>query len=196
MIIKLIIIALLILGLFTVSLIVSYEGFQISPNLRTQQMSFDDVLSMCNAMNSILASNGVSFEQTIRLLNNNEIFSQFNLQEIDIIEQCLQGKLPELSSSLIPQKIGFLEGLNGHEAKGQAKVIVIKKSNYLRLDSFEIGYEPKVGETFEIPELHVYLSQGNPISPEIYLDKLKTKLGSKNYKLPDVDLDNYDTTNF
>ena len=37
------------------------------------------------------------------------------------------------------------------------------------------------------------MSQSTTLSPEIYLDKLKTKIGNKNYKLPDVDLNIYDT---
>ncbi|MDH3341855.1 MAG: glycosyltransferase, partial [Nitrosopumilus sp.] len=117
----------------------------------------------------------------------------FSSHEIDVIEQCLQGKLPALSSYLITQKIGFIKGLGGHDAKGKAEVLRIDKNSYFRLDSFEIGYEPKLGENYQIPELHVYLTQDDVLSPEIYLDKLKTKLGSKNYRLPDVDLNTYDT---
>jgi len=129
----------------------------------------------------------------IRMINNNQINSYFNPVEINTIEQCLQGKLPKLSSYLVPQKIGFLEGLGTHDAKGTAKIIMIEKTNYLRLESFEIDYEFKVGQDFQIPELHVYLSQDDTLSNKIYLDKLQTKLGSKNYKLPHVDLNTYDT---
>ena len=144
-------------------------------------------------MDFILQSKSMSYENMIRLLNNNEINSHFSSHEIDVIEQCLQGKLPALSSYLITQKIGFIKGLGGHDAKGKAEVLRIDKNSYFRLDSFEIGYEPKLGENYQIPELHVYLTQDDVLSPEIYLDKLKTKLGSKNYRLPDVDLNTYDT---
>ncbi|MDH3779992.1 MAG: glycosyltransferase [Nitrosopumilus sp.] len=180
-------------GLFTISLAVSYEGFQVSPNLRTQHMSVDDVLSSCNQMKSVLQSNEMSYEHLIRLLNNNEINEHLNFGEIDIVKQCLEGKLPELSSYLIPRKIGFFEGIGTHDAKGKAQILTIEKNNYLRLESFEISYESKVEKYFQIPELHAYLSQSTTLSPEIYLDKLKTKLGNKNYKLPDVDLNIYDT---
>ena len=193
MIVKLIFIVLLVVGLFSISLLISYEGFQTNPNLRTQQMPLNEVLSNCSKMNSIMNSNDLTYEQVIRLINNNQINSVLDPNQVDMIEQCLHGKLPELSSYLIPQKIGFVEGYGFHDAKGKAKIIQIEKNSYLRIDSFEIGYEPKQGADFQIPELHVYLSQNNSNSPEIYLDKLKTKLGGKNYKLPDIDLNKYNT---
>ena len=104
MLVRFIFIILIVVGLFTISLAVSYEGFQVSPNLRTQHMSVDDVLSTCNQMTSVLQSHEMSYEHLIRLLNNNEINERLNLGEIDIVKQCLEGKLPELSSYLIPQK--------------------------------------------------------------------------------------------
>ncbi|MCA9819234.1 MAG: hypothetical protein KC440_00145, partial [Nitrosarchaeum sp.] len=189
---KLVIIAVIMSGFFISSLIISYEGFQISPNLRTQHMSFEDVSSICSKMNSIIQSHNISYEQLIRLLNDEQLKEYLTPNEITTVEQCLQGKLPELSSFLIPIRIGFFEGMNLHDAKGTAKVLMIEKNNYLRLESFEIDYAPKNGTHFQIPELHVYLSRDGS-NPEIYLDKLQTKLGSKNYKLPSVDLNVYDT---
>ncbi len=192
MILRYIVIALILVVALSTSLFISYE-LQVSPNLRTQHLSLDDVFSTCNEMDQLLQSNGLSYEQMIRLLNLNEINTHLNSKEIQIVEQCLQGKLPELSSYLIPQKIGFLEGIGLHDAKGMAKIITIEKNTYLRLEHFEISYEPKVGQNFQIPELHVYLSKNNSLTPEIYLDKLKTGLGGKNYKLPDVDFNTYGT---
>ena len=82
MIVKLIFIVLLVVGLFGVSLLISYEGFQSNPSLRTQQMPLNEVLSNCSKMDSILTSNDLTYEQIIRLINNNEINSQFNSNEI------------------------------------------------------------------------------------------------------------------
>ena len=178
---------------FSASLAISYEGFQVSPNPRIQDISIADTLSICKQMDFILESKSMSYENVIRLLNNNEINSHFNSKEIDSIEQCLQGQLPTLSSYLITQKTGFLQGLGSHEAKGKAEVIKIDKYSYLRLNSFEIGYDSKLDQNFTIPEFHIYLTQGDISTSKIYLDKLKTKLGSKNYRLPDVDLGTYDT---
>jgi len=105
MILKLISIVLIVLGLFALSLLISYEGFQVSPNLRAQQLPFDNILSTCTQMESILQSHDISYEQMIRMINNNQIKSYFNPGEINTIEQCLQGRLPKLSSYLVPQKI-------------------------------------------------------------------------------------------
>ena len=186
---------LLIAVFFTASLVISYEGFQTSPNLRTQHLPLGDVFSTCSQMDSILQDNGMSYEEIIRLLNGNDINSHPDLSssDIQVIETCLHGQLPELGSFLITQKIGFVEGLGNHDAKGKATILLIEKTTYLRMESFEISYDPKVGKNFQIPELHVYLSRGDILSPDIYLDKLKTGIGGKNYKLPDVDLTEYNT---
>ncbi|MDH5431832.1 MAG: DM13 domain-containing protein, partial [Nitrosopumilus sp.] len=179
---------------FTVSLLISYEGFQIPHDLRTNHMSITDVTSTCKQMDFILKSHHMSYEQMIRLMNADELNSYLTPQQIGVVEQCMRGKLPELSSYLTPQKLGFFEGLGNHKVSGKAKIITIDQTNYLRFDYFDIGYDSRVGKNFKIPELHVYLTQKNILSPEIYLDKLKTKMGGKNYKLPDdVDLDLYDT---
>jgi hypothetical protein len=145
-------------------------------------------------MDFILKYHSMSYEQMIRLINNDELNSYLTPQQIDVVEQCMHGKLPELSSYLTTQKLGFFEGLGNHKVSGKAKIITIDQTNYLRFDYFDISYDSRVGKNFKIPELHVYLTQKNVLSPEIYLDKLKTKLGGKNYKLPDdVDLDLYNT---
>ncbi len=93
-------------------------------------------------------------------------------------------KITALGFYLIRQKIGFIQGLEDHEAKGKAEVLRIDKNSYLRLNAFEIGYDSKLGQNFTIPKFHIYLTQSDVLSPEIYLDKLQTKLGSKNYRLP------------
>ena len=72
---------------------ISYEGFQVSPNPRIQHTSVTDTLSICKQMDFILQSKSMSYENVIRLLNNNEINPHFNSKEIDVIEQCLQGQL-------------------------------------------------------------------------------------------------------
>ena len=193
MIVKLIFIVLLASGLFGVSFLLSYEGFQAVPNLRAQHVPIDDVISNCEAMDSVIDSKGFTVEQIIRLINDNQINAHLNSNQVQIVEECLHGKLPQLSSYLTPQKIGFFEGIGIHEAKGQAKIIQIETDSYLRLETFEIDYESKNGKDFQMPELHVYLTTKSKMSPDVYLDKLKTKLGGKNYKLPDIDLNHYNT---
>ena len=94
MFVRSILIGLFVIIVFTASLAISYEGFQISPNLRIQHASVTDTQLICQQMDSILQSKSISYENVIRLLNNSEINSYFTSQEIDIVEQCLQGKLP------------------------------------------------------------------------------------------------------
>ena len=191
---KSILIVIFIVGFFTISLLASYEGFQGLNTLRTQHLSISDASLLCDQVDSILESSGISYEHMLRLTNDNELDTAFDPEEIKKIEQCLHGKLPNLSSYLIPQKTGFFEASGPHDVKGKAKILVIEKTSYLRLESFEIHYDPKLEASFQIPELHVYLTKGNDNSEKIYLDKLKTKLGNKNYKLPDnIDLSIYNT---
>ena len=195
MIARLFLVVILFVSLFLVFLVVSYYGFQIAPDLNIQQAFTDNYDPVCEKMHVILSSNNISYEKTIRTISDRTELSTLGLSQNDVfvIEQCLHESLPTLGSTLVSIKIGFLEGIGGHDAKGKSVVVIIENDEYLRLENFEIGYDPKPGNDFKIPELHVYLSTGNVNSPEIYLDKLKTKLGSKNYAIPDIDLDVYHT---
>ena len=195
MIARLFLIAMLFVALFLLFLVVSYYGFQVAPDLNIQQAFSGNSDSICEEMHEILSSNDISYAKTIRTISDRTELSTLGLtpNDVSVIEQCLHGSLPTLGSTLVSTKIGFFEGLNGHESKGKSTVVIIENDEYLRLEHFEIGYDPKSGNDFKIPELHVYLGTGNVNSPEIYLDKLKTKLGSKNYAIPDIDLDVYHT---
>ena len=167
----------------------------MAPDLNIQQVLTGNPDSMCEEMHEILSLNNISYAKIIRTISDRMELSTLGLSQNDVfvIEQCLHGSLPTLGSTLVSTKIGFFEGLDGHDSKGKSTVVIIENDAYLRLEHFEIGYDPKLGNDFQIPELHVYLSTGNVNSPEIYLDKLKTKLGSKNYAMPDIDLDVYHT---
>ena len=86
MLVNLLLIILVMIGFFSVSLLVSYEGFQIIPNLRTQQMSPEDVNSICKKMESILLSNDMSYEQMIRMLHAEKLTINLSTKDIDVIE--------------------------------------------------------------------------------------------------------------
>ena len=171
MLIKLVLIVLVITGFFTISLLVSYEGFHTTPDLRTQTSS-EDVDSICKKMNSILQSHDISYAQVIRAINTNQLHSLLNNNDVSVIEKCLQGELPQLSSYLITKKIGFVEGIGTHDAKGKARILTIENNDYLRLESFEINYDPETETGFNVPDLHVYFSNDNKLSPHVYVDKL------------------------
>ena len=191
---RLVSIALVMVAMFVISLMISYYGFQVSPDIGAQIFT-GDINTICKDTNQILESRNLTYPQVIRAISDETGLRTLGLnsQDISTIEKCLQGRLPSLGSTLESKKIGFFEGVNGHSVKGKSIIISIEKTNYLRLENFEIGYEIKQGKEFKVPELHVYLTKGNIRSPEIYLDKLNTELGNKNYKLPDVDLNIYHT---
>ena len=186
-------IILLIAALFAIFLVFAYYGFQLSAEFYTQEIFNEPTNSVCEKMNNILSHNDLSRYDVIRAISDQTDLRNLGLNSnsIKIIENCLIGELPTLSSNLTYSKIGFFEGLDGHSAKGKAVVALLENTSYLRLENFEIGYDDPNPESYQVPELHVYLSTGSVYSPDVYLDKLKTKLGNKNYVLPDVDLNVY-----
>ena len=147
---------------------------------------------ICQTVEKILSEKNVSYEQLVWISKDDKererFFSNFTSDEIDLILSCAKDNLPNLKSEIITKKIGFFEGKNNHEANGISKVITIGNRDYLRFENFEMGFS---GDTN--PDLHVYLTNNDDFSNSIYLEKLKTKVGSKNYSLLDIDIDNFDT---
>ena len=197
MLVKSILLAFVIIGLFSVTLTGSFYGFQTFHDMYSQLETYDLTLT-CNEMDNILKNAGIESED-IPVMGDNE--SQQNLpfsqNDEDIITKCLQGNLPILSSYHKPTKTGFLNGVNGHEVKGEFNALTIEQKEFLRLENFEIGYEPQHASGFKIPELHVYLSTDDIKSPDdYYLDKIKKNLGGKNYQITITDeneREKYDT---
>ena len=195
MILKLILLIAVIVVMFTVTLLGSFYGFQTFYDLRSQTIEFT-ADSICDEMYNILSKNNVSYDQMTNAIGDEQRWNALNFdpQEEHIIQQCLQEELPVLSSYPIVKKIGFLNGVNDHHAKGTAKIMVLEQTQYLRLEKFEISYTPKIDSNFKIPELHVYLVNGYPsFSDYIDLGKLNTNLGGKNYQLPINYTSDYDT---
>ena len=147
---------------------------------------------ICDAAGKILSEKNLSYEQLVWIskdIKEREHFiSNFTPDEIDLILSCAKNNLPDLKSEIITKKIGFFEGKNNHEVNGLSRVITIENRDYLRFENFEIEFS---GDTN--PDLHVYLTNNADFSNSVYLEKLKTKVGSKNYFLPDIDIDNFDT---
>ena len=198
MILKLVLLIVAIVLMFTVTLLGSFYGFQTFYDLRSQTIEFT-ADSVCNEMYDFLLKNGVSYDQMTNAIGDKQRWDglNFDQREEHIIQQCLQEKLPLLSSYPIIKKTGFLNGVNDHHAKGTAKIIDIDQDQYLRLEKFEISYTPVVGSDFQIPELHVYLTNEYPsFSNPIDLGKLQINLGGKNYYLPPNYADDYDTVVF
>ncbi len=81
-------------------------------------------------------------------------------------------------------RMGQFVGLAGHRAQGDAKVIQVDGSQYLRFESFEVTNGP---------DLRVYLTQDGDINQGIHLEKLKGSRGAQNYLLDGIDADMYDT---
>ena len=184
MFIKLILLTLAVVVLFSVTLVGSFYGFQTFHDLSSQLMIYD-LYSTCNEMNVILNNTGMD-RSNLSMMGNDKFDqnSKFNQHDQDVIQHCIQGELPILSSYQLPKKIGFLNGVNGHDAKGKFEIILIGQNEFLRLENFEIGYEPRYQSGFKIPELHIYLSRDDDLSSDdIHLDKLKKNLGDKNYPL-------------
>jgi cellulose synthase/poly-beta-1,6-N-acetylglucosamine synthase-like glycosyltransferase/DNA-binding beta-propeller fold protein YncE len=192
---KLVLLIVAIVILFSVTLLGSFYGFQTFYDLRSQTIEFT-ADSICNEMHDILSEKSISYEQMTNAIGDKQRWNDlyFDQQEESVIEQCLQEKLPVLSSYPIAKKIGFLNGINDHSAKGTAKIIIIERDQYLRLEKFEISYTPKTDSNFKIPELYIYLVNGYPsFSDYIDLGELNTNLGGKNYRLPENYTSDYDT---
>ncbi len=151
-------------------------------------------------MKNVLQQKGTDYDHMINAIGDEQRWNAFNFdqKDEDIIEKCLQENLSTVSSYEIPKKTGFFEGVGDHNVKGKAKVILLGQDEYLRLEKFEISYNPITEYGYKIPELYVYLNKGDNLNSEYKdLGNLKTNLGGKNYKLEpeleDRDLDEYDT---
>ena len=81
-------------------------------------------------------------------------------------------------------KTGEFEGLAGHKAQGDAKILDADGSKFLRFENFEVTNGP---------DLRVYITQGGDVKQGIHLDKLKGSKGDQNYLVGDIDLNVYDT---
>jgi len=149
----------------------------------------------CEEAENILQQKGESMEQLIWISRNSNELDEFTknstYKEQQTILGCMKHKLPEVKSELIINKIGFLEGLNNHNVKGKVSTLTIGTQDYLRLDYFQIDYDP----TKNIPDLHIYLTDSNftdtKCQEEEYLGKMKIKKGNKNYPLSGGE--NFDT---
>ena len=195
MFLKLVLLVVAIVVMFVATLLGSFYGFQTFYDLRSQTIEFA-ADSICNEMHDILFTKNISYEYMVNTIGDEQRWNDlnFNQHEENILEQCLQEKLPVLSSYPIAKKIGFLNGMNDHHAKGTAKIIILEQDQYLRLEKFEISYTPKINSDFKIPELYIYLVNGYPsFSDYIDLGKLNANLGGKNYRLPENYTDDYDT---
>ena len=146
----------------------------------------------CEKAEKILATKNKSFEQLDWISRDakerEKLVSSLTSDELKEVLACAKSNLPDLKSEIITKKIGFFEGQNAHQVNGKARVITIENKDYLRFENFEIGFSGDKN-----PDLHVYLATQDDFSNNIYLEKLKTKVGSKNYPLQGIDIDDYDT---
>ena len=138
---------------------------------------------ICNNAKEILEKQDKSFEQLVWISKDvrerEDFVSNLTENEIEMILSCVKDKtLPDSKSEIVTKKIGFFEGKNDHLATGVARIITIENRDYLRFEHFEIGFSGTTN-----PDLHVYLTMGDDFSDNVYLEKLKTKVGSKNYPL-------------
>ena len=145
---------------------------------------WDDNL-LCIEAQQILDEQNKSFEQLVWISKDmrerEKFLADLTSDEIDVILSCVKNNLPDSKSEIITKKIGFFEGQNNHEAIGSARIITIENRDYLRFENFEIELSGSTN-----PNLHVYLSQHGDFENGVYLEKLKTKVGSKNYPLQDI----------
>jgi len=150
------------------------------------ETAFWDNTQFCKEAANTLHEKEKTMEQIIWISKDpnqlDEFIKNSTYREQQIILECMKRGLPEVKSELIVNKIGFLEGLNNHNVKGKVSTLTIGAEDYLRLDYFEIDYDP----TKNIPDLHIYLTDSNFIDSECtgeYLGKVKTKKGNKNYPI-------------
>jgi len=77
--------------------------------------------------------------------------------------------------------VGVGDGI--HDATGDAMVLSIDDTQYLRFENFK---------STNGPDLYVYLSTDEQASDYVSLGKLKANMGNQNYEIPsDVDLAKY-----
>lgn len=89
----------------------------------------------------------------------------------------------EMDTEPMILKTGMFAGLAGHEASGDAKIIDVSGTKYLRFENFEVTNGP---------DLRVYMTQDGDVKKGIHLEKLKGSKGAQNYLLEDIDTDSYD----
>ena len=90
----------------------------------------------------------------------------------------------EPSNELQIIKTGTFEGLAGHKAEGDAKIIEVNDLTFLRFENFEVTNGP---------DLRVYVTQDGNIKEGIHLEKLKGSKGDQNYSLDGIDVEVYNT---
>lgn len=81
-------------------------------------------------------------------------------------------------------KRGSFAGLAGHAADGDAKILDVSGTRFLRFENFEVTNGP---------DLRVYLAPDGSVSQGIELGKLKGSRGSQNYNIDGIDTDVYNT---
>ena len=154
--------------------------------------SFNNNDPVCKEAEKILRDNNKNPGQLSWIsrdkVERTNLISNLSAKELDTLIECEKKELPNLKSEIFTKKIGYFEGKNDHEVIGKARVIAIENNNYLRFENFEIGYLGKIN-----PDLHVYMTKNEDFSNSIYLEKLKTNVGSKNYPLQKIDVDEYNT---
>jgi len=87
-------------------------------------------------------------------------------------------------NSVVITKTGEFEGLAGHKAEGNVKIIQANDMTFLRFENFEVTNGP---------DLRVYITAGGDVHQGIQLEKLKGSRGDQNYLLKNIDLGVYDT---
>ncbi len=110
-----------------------------------------------------------------------EKFSEMNDESRDVLVVAMPQKLKdmimdesaktqtviseEMDNSSEPKilKTGQFDGLAGHFAEGDAKILEVSGTQYLRFENFEVTNGP---------DLRVYVTQGGDIKQGIQLDKL------------------------
>ena len=110
-------------------------------------------------------------------------------QQKSAILDCGFENLPSLVSDIKEKQVGFFEGVSNHQAKGKISLIEIETGTYLRLINYEIKYVPKTNSDLIVPDFHIFLESDGK---EIYLEKLKERVGAKNYVIPSENIDNID----
>lgn len=81
-------------------------------------------------------------------------------------------------------KQGSWEGLAGHNAQGDARLIEVNGEHYIR---FEKGFSVTNG-----PDLFVHLGKDGEYSKQARLGLLKGSVGAQNYKIPEeINIDDF-----
>lgn len=90
----------------------------------------------------------------------------------------------EMDAGFSIHSTGTFEGLLGHHASGNARILSVSGSEYLRFENFEVTNGP---------DLRVYLTNNADIKTGLHLEKLKGNKGNQNYSLDGIAWKNYDT---